>query len=148
MGTAIPSTNTMALICEKVPLYKVVKTWDNNDPNLSEVYKLQSIDSRNKSRVKIHKDNGKYGIKFTIYKPSLSSTRERKNATLTGQTLLESSRMCSRAITERPGNRCFTSTFRSPSMQLRHRLCRIIVWKKLPLGNSALYPANAEQEKA
>jgi hypothetical protein len=58
----------MALIYEKVPLYKVVKTWDNNNPNLSEVYKLQSNDSRNKSRVEIHTDNGKYGIKFTIDK--------------------------------------------------------------------------------
>jgi hypothetical protein len=58
----------MATIYEKVPLYKVVKTWDDNNPNLSEVYKLQSKDSRNKSQVKIHKDNGKYGIKFTIDK--------------------------------------------------------------------------------
>jgi hypothetical protein len=134
----------MALIYEKVPLFKVVKTWDNNDPKLSEVYKLQSNDSHNKSRVKIHKDNGKYGIDLPLIKPSRSSTREQKNATLTGQTLLESSRMCSRAITERPGNRCFTSTFRSPSMQLRqYRLCRIAVWKKTPSSNSALYPANA-----
>ncbi len=39
----------MALIYEKVPLYKVVKTWDDNDPNLSEVYKLQSNNSHNKS---------------------------------------------------------------------------------------------------
>ncbi len=59
----------MASNNEKVPLYKVVKAWDNNNPNLlSEVYKLQSNDSQNKSRVKIHKDNGKYGIKFTINK--------------------------------------------------------------------------------
>ncbi len=58
----------MALIYKKVPLYKVVKTWDDNDPNLSEVYKLQSNNSHNKHWVKIHKDNGKYGIKFTIDK--------------------------------------------------------------------------------
>jgi hypothetical protein len=58
----------MALIYEKVPLYKVVKTWDDNDPNLSEVYKLQSSDSCNKSQVEIHKGNGKYDIKFTINK--------------------------------------------------------------------------------
>jgi hypothetical protein len=37
-----PSPNKMALIYEKVPLYKVVKALDNNNPNLSEVYKLQS----------------------------------------------------------------------------------------------------------
>jgi hypothetical protein len=39
----------MASIYKKVPLYKVLKTWNNNDPNLSEVYKLQSNDSHNKS---------------------------------------------------------------------------------------------------
>ncbi len=58
----------MALIYKKVPLYKVVKTWEDNDPNLSEVYKLQSNNTCNKSRVDIHKDNHKYGIEFTIDK--------------------------------------------------------------------------------
>ncbi len=58
----------MALIYKKVPLYKVVKTWEDNDTNLSEVYKLQSNNTRNKSWVEIHKDNGKYGIEFTIDK--------------------------------------------------------------------------------
>ncbi len=41
----IPSPNYMALIYEKVPLYKVIKAWDNNDPNLSKIYKLQSNNS-------------------------------------------------------------------------------------------------------
>jgi hypothetical protein len=58
----------MALIFAKVPLYKVVKAWDNNNPNLSEVYKLQSNDPRDKSCIDIYKDNGKYGIEFTIDK--------------------------------------------------------------------------------
>ncbi len=58
----------MASIFEKVPLYKVVKAWDDNNPNLSEVYKLQSNDLRNKSCIEIHKDNGKCGIEFTINK--------------------------------------------------------------------------------
>jgi hypothetical protein len=58
--------NNMALIFEKVPLYKVVKAWDNNDPNLSEVYKPQSNDPQNKSRFEIHEGNGNCGIKFTI----------------------------------------------------------------------------------
>jgi hypothetical protein len=40
----ILSPNNMATIYEKVPLYKVVKAWDDNGPNLSEVYKLQSND--------------------------------------------------------------------------------------------------------
>jgi hypothetical protein len=64
----IPSPNNMASIYKKVPLYKVVKAWEDNNPNLSEVYKLQSNDPQNKIRSKIHKDNGKYGIKFTIDK--------------------------------------------------------------------------------
>ncbi len=63
-----PPPNNMASIFKKVPLYKVVKAWDNNDPNLSEVFKLQSNDPRNKSHVEIHKDNGNHGIKFTIDK--------------------------------------------------------------------------------
>jgi hypothetical protein len=58
----------MALIYEKAPLYEVVKAWDDNDPNLPEVYKLQSNDLQNKSRVEIHKNNGKYHIEFTINK--------------------------------------------------------------------------------
>ncbi len=58
----------MVSIYEKVPLYKVIKAWDNNNPNLSEVYKLQSNNLQNKSCIEIHKDNQKYGIKFTIDK--------------------------------------------------------------------------------
>ncbi len=71
----------MALIYKKVPLYKVVKTWEENNPNLSEVYKLQSNDSCNKSCVKIHKDNGKYGSKFTIDKtiPEFNKGAEKYN---------------------------------------------------------------------
>jgi hypothetical protein len=64
----IPSPNNMASIYEKVLLYKVVKAWDNNDPNLSEVYKLKSNDPQNKSCIEIYKDNEKYGIEFTIDK--------------------------------------------------------------------------------
>jgi hypothetical protein len=52
----IPSPNNMASIYKKVPLYKIVKAWDDNNPNLSEVYKLQSSDSHNKSCVEIHKN--------------------------------------------------------------------------------------------
>jgi hypothetical protein len=58
----------MALIYQKVRLYNVVKAWDDNDPNLSEVYKLQSKNPQNKSCIEIHEDNGKYGIEFTIDK--------------------------------------------------------------------------------
>jgi hypothetical protein len=58
----------MASIYKKVPLYKVVKTREDNNPNLSKVYKLQSNHTCNKSRVEIHKDIGKYGIEFTIDK--------------------------------------------------------------------------------
>jgi hypothetical protein len=72
----------MALIYEKVPLYKVVKTWEDNDPNLSEVYKLQSNNTCNKSQVEIHKDNGKYaGIEFTIDKtiPEFNKGAEKRD---------------------------------------------------------------------
>jgi hypothetical protein len=58
----------MASIYEKVPLYKVMKTWEDKDPNLLEVYKLQGNNTRNESQVEIHKDNGKYAIEFTIDK--------------------------------------------------------------------------------
>jgi hypothetical protein len=81
--SGIPSPNNMALIYEKVPLCKVVKAWDNNNPNLSEVYKLQSNDLQNKSHVEIHKDNGKYSIsiEFTINKmiPEFNKGAEKCN---------------------------------------------------------------------
>ncbi len=113
-----PSPNNMALIYEKVPLYMVVKAWDDNDPNLSEVYKLQSSNLRNKSQAKIHKDNGKYGIAFTINKTIPEFNKRAKNVTLTGQTPLWSLKMCSRATTKQPGNRCFMRTFQSLLMRL------------------------------
>ncbi len=58
----------MASTYKKMPLYKVVKTWEENIPYLSEVYTLQSNNTRNKSQVEIYKDNSKYGIEFTIDK--------------------------------------------------------------------------------
>ncbi len=58
----------MASIYERVPLYKVIKAWDDNNPNLSECYKLQSNDLQNRSCIEIHKDKGKYDIEFTIDK--------------------------------------------------------------------------------
>jgi hypothetical protein len=71
----------MASIYEKVLLYKVVKAWEDINPNLSKVYKLQSNNTRNKSRVEIHKDNGKYGIEFTIDKtiPEFNKGAEKCN---------------------------------------------------------------------
>ncbi len=58
-----------------------MKTWEDNDPNLSEVYKLQSNNTCNKSRVEIHNDNGKYGIEFTIDKtiPEFNKGAEKFN---------------------------------------------------------------------
>jgi hypothetical protein len=58
-GVVTPSPNDMASSFEKVPLYKVVKDWNGNNHNLSEVYKLQSNNTQNKSCAKIHKDDGK-----------------------------------------------------------------------------------------
>ncbi len=71
----------MALIYKKVPLYKVVKTWKDNGPNHSKVYKLQSNYTCNKSWVEIHKDDGKYGIEFTIDKtiPEFNKGAEKCN---------------------------------------------------------------------
>jgi hypothetical protein len=71
----------MALIYKKVRLYKVIKTWEDNNPNLSKVYKLQSNDTCNKSQVEIHKDNGKYSIEFTIDKtiPEFNKGAEKCN---------------------------------------------------------------------
>jgi hypothetical protein len=122
----------MASIYEKVLLCKVVKTWEDNDPNLSEVYILQSNNTHNKSQVEIHKDNGKYGIELPLTKPSLNSTREQRNATLIGPTLLKSLKTCSRATIGQPGNKCFTSTFLSLLMPLcLYRRNRIAI-RKIP----------------
>ncbi len=67
-------------------------------------------------------------------KRSLSLTRVLKNVSLTGQTPLWSSRICSRAITKQPGNRCFMSTSQSLLMQwYQDRLCKIIAWKKVSI---------------
>ncbi len=81
----------MASIYKKVPLYKVVKAWDDNNPNLSKVYKLQSNDSWNKSHIEIHKDNGKYGFEFSINKtiPVLNEGAEKCNLnSLTAKSVL------------------------------------------------------------
>ncbi len=40
-------------------------------------------------------------------------------------------KMCSRVITEQPGNRCFTSTYQSPSMwRCQWQFCKIVSQKK------------------
>ncbi len=99
----------MALIYENV----LVKVWKDNNPNLSEVYKRQSRNLHNKSRVEIHKDNGKCGIAFIIKKTIPEFNKGPENVTLTGQTPLWSLKMWSRATTKQPGNKCFMSTFQS-----------------------------------
>jgi hypothetical protein len=73
----------MASMYERVSLYKVVKAWEDNDPNLSECYKLQSNDLQNKSCIEIYKDNNKYGIEFTIDKtiPEFKKGAEKCNLT-------------------------------------------------------------------
>jgi hypothetical protein len=80
----LPSPDFMASIYERVPLYKVIKAWDNNNPNLSEIYKLQSNNPQNKSCIEIQKDNGKYGIEFTIDK-TIPIIKGLKNVTSPGQ---------------------------------------------------------------
>jgi hypothetical protein len=57
----------MASIYKKPPLFKLQKTW-NEKTILPEVYKLTSLNPRNKNKAKIHKDSGLYGIEFTVDK--------------------------------------------------------------------------------
>ncbi len=57
----------MASIYEKPPLFKSQKMWNEKTIH-PEVYKLTSPNPNNKNKVKIHKDNGLYGIEFTIDK--------------------------------------------------------------------------------
>jgi hypothetical protein len=109
----IPSPNNMASIYEKEPLYKVVMAWDDNDPNLSEVYKLQSSYSCKKNVSKYTRITESMLSNLPSTRWSLSSIRERKNVILTGQTPLWSLKTCSRATTKQPGNRCFMSTYRA-----------------------------------
>ncbi len=57
----------MASIYERMPHLKSQKTWSEKTP-LGDVYKLQSINHRNKQKAEIHKDSGQLGIKFTLDK--------------------------------------------------------------------------------
>jgi hypothetical protein len=57
----------MASIYEKLPHYLLAKTWDEKT-SLPEIYKLQSNDSHNKVKAKVHKDSGKLSVKFTVNK--------------------------------------------------------------------------------
>ena len=71
----------MASIYECPPFYKVEKKWDDN-VTLSEVYKLQSNNPQNKSRVEIHKDNGGYSIIFTVDKTISELVKGQKSVRL------------------------------------------------------------------
>ena len=55
----------MAAIFEKPPHFLLLKTWDEKT-SLPEANKLQSNDSFNKVKVKVHQDSGKLGVEFTI----------------------------------------------------------------------------------
>jgi len=57
----------MASIYENPPHFHLLKTWDEKT-SLPETYKLQSNDSRNKVKAKVHQDSGKLGVEFTIDK--------------------------------------------------------------------------------
>ena len=72
----------MAFIYKRPPFYKEEKKWDNNN-NLSKVYKLQSNNPQNKSRVEIHEDNGSYLIKFAVDKtiPEFNKGAEKSELT-------------------------------------------------------------------
>jgi hypothetical protein len=55
----------MASIYEKPPYFVLEKTWDEKT-RLPKTYKLQSGDSQNKIKAKVHQDSGKLGVEFTI----------------------------------------------------------------------------------
>jgi hypothetical protein len=127
----VPSPDKVASIHERVPLYKIVKAWDDNNPNLSEVYKLQRNNPQNKSHIEIHKDNGKYGIEFTINKMiSEFNKRAEKCDRNWSDSFVEFENVL-QSYRKQPGNRCFTSTFQSLLMQrCQCWLCKIVAWKK------------------
>ena len=55
----------MASIFEKEPFFQGKKKWDANS-KLPEVYKLQSNDPANKAKAKVFRDNGAFGLEWTI----------------------------------------------------------------------------------
>ncbi len=55
----------MASIYEKLSHFVLEKTLDEKT-QLQETYKLQSNDSCNKIKAKVHQDSGKLGVKFTV----------------------------------------------------------------------------------
>ena len=76
----------MASIYEKPPHFTRSKAWDEKTP-LSETYKLQSNNTRNKVKAKVHQDSGKLGIEFTVDKtiPDFNKGRKKSISTkLTG----------------------------------------------------------------
>ncbi len=109
----------MASIFKKVPLYKVIKAWDDNNPNLSEVCKLQSNNPQNKSHVEIHKDNGKYGIKFTIDKmiPEFKKRSEKCDLYSLDSFVEFKNVLQGHHKTAWKQDKCFMSTSQSLSMQ-------------------------------
>ncbi len=145
----IPSPNNMALIYEKVSLYKVKTAWDNNDPNLTEIYKLQSNDPNNKSCVEIHKDNGKYGIKFTINKmiPEFNKGAEKCDLKWSDSFVEFESVLQGHHTTawKQVLHEHFPEPVDATCQYWQHK---IVAWKKLPSSDPALHSANAEQEKA
>ncbi len=56
--------SSMASIYKKPPHFVLKKTWDKKT-KLPETYKLQSNDSWNKIKAKVHQDSGKLGVEFT-----------------------------------------------------------------------------------
>ncbi len=57
----------MASIYEKTPFLKVQRTWDTKTV-FPTTYKLQSNDFFNKQKVKIFKDDGRFGTEFLLNK--------------------------------------------------------------------------------
>jgi hypothetical protein len=71
----------MASIYEKPPHFVLEKTWDEKT-QLPETHKLQSNDSCNIIRVKVHQDSGKLGVEFTVDKTIPDFEKEAKKINL------------------------------------------------------------------
>ena len=96
----------MASIYEKPPHILQAKLWDEKT-SLSETYKLQSNDTCNNIKAKVHQDSGQLGIEFTVDK---TSTREPRRFTSTGLTHSLSLRTAYWDSTKLPGSRSYMSS--------------------------------------
>ncbi len=100
----------MASIYEKLPHFVLEKTWDKKT-QLPKNYKLQSNNSRNKIKAKVHQDSGNLALSSRLTKQYPTLKKGLRRSILTFVTPLWSLRMCSRANTRLPGSRSCVCVF-------------------------------------